>query len=526
MTVTSDNAMRAEAERLLDEAIELSRDYGNEVAEAVREASDHPLDVETATRVYTRILTMLRIRSRDLDETQQQALADDVRAEVARFVGSVGPRPQTAQGIQPEMVRFPDPLVKLVLVERNGLKPHVVSPVPIFNNMPIPMTEGYVDVNTLPLWRENHRVEFYVEEFAQLNKRQPDSVELLAILHGTLVDMPSLRAKGRQTFGIEDLADSIARKGVQQPPIVTWGGEPKDGNRRISAAKYILTSDRFTAEQKERARWVRVWRAPRETTDDQFEAIVVSLNFESDHKEEWPEYVKGRLVAARYRQLREDLGGIPTDAQQKKLRAEVATTFAIKTNEVLRYVRMVQWAEDYEAYHVEERGLNPAAVRHRTNRDFQRFYEIQAGKSGTKLTEQLERDDALRPVIYDLMYDVLDSGVQVRELHNVVADETALKLLRDAHEQLGHVDVDQVRSLVEEAIGEAKRKSPTKRIGLELWLRGAADRLSHTTHEDWQRIDTGLLIELRRVIPSAVGAIDGELVARGLMVFDSGEESG
>ena len=42
-----------------------------------------------------------------------------------------------------------------------------------------------------------------------------------------------------------------------------------------------------------------MWRAPKGTTEDQFEAIVVALNFEEDHKEEWPEYVKARLVVDR-----------------------------------------------------------------------------------------------------------------------------------------------------------------------------------------------------------------------------------
>src|SRR5256885_11407977 len=86
-------------------------------------------------------------------------------------------------------------------------------------------------------------------------------------------------------------ADSIARKGVEIPPIVTFDGEPKDGNRRIAASLLVLHGKNYTAAEKERARYIRVWRAPDGTTDDQFEAIVVSRNFESDHKEPWPEFI-------------------------------------------------------------------------------------------------------------------------------------------------------------------------------------------------------------------------------------------
>ena len=514
MTTTPTDA-HEEAIRLLEQARELSRDLGEDVAEAVRLASEHPLDVATATRLYTRILEMLAGCDRDLGPAERQKLVTEVGEEVQRLVAAT-PRP-------------PGPMVNdgadagsLELVARNGLAPHDVTPTPIFNSTPIPMREGYVDVTTLPLWRENHRVEFYVEEFVDRNGRQPDDDELLQIMHGTLDDMPSLRGK-KDTFGIVPLADSIARKGVQQPPILTWEGEPKDGNRRISAAKYVLASDRFDLAQKERARWVRVWQAPEGTTADLFEKIVVSLNFESDHKKDWPEYVKGRMVANAYRAACEHVGGLPTQAQQKQIREQVAEAYAIKPPEVQRYFNMVKWAEDYEAYHTDERGLDPATVRHKTNEDFQRFYELySAGRAGTKLTDQLEKDDDLKPVVYDLMYDVLDSGAQVRELHRVVADEAALKLLQQAH--AGKADTDQALALVEEAIAEAKRKSPTKRLGFEQWLRGAADRLAHTTAEDWRKIgDDGLLTELRRVLPAALGSLDGELVARGFAVNASSE---
>lgn len=508
-TVTSNP--QAHVEDLLDRALELSKDYGEEVAAAVRVAAEQPLDAETATRLYTRILEMLRGRGRPLNDADRRRLAADVTSEVVGLVAAVPrPPPQTSSpGGAPAGLNW---------VSRNGLTPHQVAPTPIFNTTAIPMWEGYVDVNDLRLWRENHRVELYVREFIERNRREPDPSELLLLMQGDLDDLPSLR-ENRDPFDIVRLARSIARKGVERPPIVTWDGEPKDGNRRISASKYILTSDDFTAEEKERARWIRVWQAPEGTTDDQFEAVVVALNFEDDNKKPWPEYVKSRLVAERYRSRRDDHPGMLTEAQKKRLREEVAKAFAITPPEVLRYLRMVQWAEDFESYHLDERGLDPARVRYKANDVFQWFYELQAGKSGTKLTEQLEKDEDLRPVVYDLMFDVLDSGAQVRSLHNVVADPAAMKLLQQAHDEATDSRTDQALALVNEAIAEARRKSPTKRLGFEQWLRGAVERLGTSSPDDWRKVtDTGLLAELRRVLPPAVGAIDGELVSRGLTV--------
>ena len=46
----------------------------------------------------------------------------------------------------------------LTFHSRNGLSPRPVVPVQTFNSQPIMLTEGYVDVTTLPLWMDNHRV--------------------------------------------------------------------------------------------------------------------------------------------------------------------------------------------------------------------------------------------------------------------------------------------------------------------------------------------------------------------------------
>jgi hypothetical protein len=513
MTASQTSNFDPHVESLIESAIELSRDYGPDVMEAVRLAVEQPLDTVTATRLYTRILEMLRARGRQLDDDDRRQLAEDVGREVSELVDS-RPRPAPSS---PHLAA-PGAPGGLKWVDRNGLSPHPVVPVPSFAGQTIPMWEGYVDVNDLSLWQENHRVELFVQEFEERNGRKPDHAELLLLMQGTLDDLPSLRDQ-KDPFGIVPLARSIARKGVERPPIVTWDGEPKDGNRRITASKYVLASDQFTAQEKENARWIRVWQAPYGTTEDQFESIVVARNFEPEYREPWPEYVKGRLVVQRYRARRDDFPGMLTEAQKKRLREEVAKAFAITPSEVLRYLRMVQWAEDFESYHVDERGKDVAKVRYKANDVFQWFYEIQAGKTGTKLTEQLEKDEDLRPVVYDLMFDVLNSGAQVRELHSVVADPAAMKLLQQAHDEAGKDHTDQALAWVNEAIAEAKRKSPTKRLGFEQWLRGAVERFGTTSPEDWRKIqDSGLLTELRRVLPSAIGAIDGELVNRGFTV--------
>ena len=219
-------------------------------------------------------------------------------------------------------------------------------------------------------------MQLHVPEFREINHRDPTADEL-KLLDARVLSLPSLDNK--DPFKLERLADSIARKGVERPPIVTWEGEPKDGNRRIAASLLVLQDSKYSAEQRDRARWIRVWQAPEGTTEDQFEAIVVALNFEPDHKEDWPEYVKARLVVERYRDL-EGRAGKLERAKALRLRKEVAAQFAITHTEVKRYIEMVQWADDFEDYHTTERGLDQAEVRYKANDIFQWFYEVQAGR--------------------------------------------------------------------------------------------------------------------------------------------------
>jgi hypothetical protein len=481
--------------RLLGEIDILAADFGPTVQEVVAAAKVQPIDPAAAERFYTRIFLILQGKDGDGSE---EAIAERVQELLAEQVP-------------------PNPWGWVDLVERNGLRPHQVVPVPVFNGMPIGMWEGYVDVTTLQLWQENHRVELHVAEFTDRNHREPDPQELLQLVQGRL-HLPSFAKK--DPFNIQPLAQSIARKGVERPPILTAAGEPKDGNRRIAAAKWVVNSGEFEPEMVERARWVKVWVAPPETTQDQFDAIVVALNFEDDLKEKWPEFVKARLVVEEYRNNRRAVVGGVSPARDRALRKVVAAKYAITVNAVTRYIRMVQWAEDFEEYHVQEQGKDPSAVRYKADDIFQWFYEIQAGKSADKITVQMEEDPELRKVVYDLMFEVMDSGAQVRSLWKIVADDDARKQLEDAHASLQNSNHKDALELVKEAVTTADRNSATrKKIGFESFLRGCVERLGAAPPDNWTTLDNGLLKDLERVFVASTGIIEANLVSRGERAF-------
>ena len=384
-------------------------------------------------------------------------------------------------------------------------------PTPIFNGKAIEMREGYVRTEDLLLWPENHRIELDVAGFREKNGRAPGRDELIQILQGR---MPLLATEKPDPYKIRALADSIAVKGVQVPPVIDWWGIPKDGNRRLAACMLILIDPDFTAEQKDRAARIRVWQTAENPSQDQIDAIVVSLNFEDDHKLPWPEYVKARQVARYWDELKLRFRDVPSAQDMRELRREVAERFAIKTGEVTRYMKMVGWAERFQQHHVESRNRSDAEASFRANELFQYFYELDAGRGDDKLSVKMQEDDDFQALVFDLLYDgKFRNWTQVRHLRKVLSSEPALELVKKAHVT---ADPEEGRRLIEAGLDEARKDDlAMKRIGMGDWLAEIVKRLDGAPPVLWHDVDTTLLRSLRRVMIGAEAAVRAELIDRG-----------
>lgn len=503
---TTDPALLERALELLERATDLAEDYEEDVQILVRQAADSGLSEEDKRSLFTRIVVVLHNGGVEPDDRERARIAREVCAEIEALL--------TDDATEDGHAGSPAPGQRIELVARNGHTPTDVKPTPIFKGRQVPMREGFVDITTIHLWKGNHRVELWVQEFRDREGREPEDHELLSILQGDAVE------SGQKTdpFDIIPLAKSIAERGVDVAPILTWDGQPWDGNRRIAASKYVLTRKGFSDAERERARWVKVWVAE-DTTQDVIDDIVVAMNFEPDYRRPWEEYVKARLVVDRFKGELEAytaMGERITTALQKRIKGEVADHYAIAVSRVTRYLEMVRWADDFEAYHVEERGLDDAKVRYKANDIFQYFFEIQAGRGdGVKLTTKLDQDDDLKTIVYDLMFDVIESGAHVRALHKVVDDEPSLRMLMQAHE-VSQTDENEAKKLVVAAIAEAAKNAPTKKTGFEQFVKSMVDRLGSTQPTQWEAIDTQTLRSLRKVLPGSLGAIDGVLDDRDL----------
>ena len=146
----------------------------------------------------------------------------------------------------------------------------------------------------------------------------------MAIMKG---DMPLPGIEGTDQFAIHNLVKSVAVNGVRKPPIVDADGKLLDGNRRVTACYHILedNSGEFTADEKQRVEWLKVWQLTEHATAQDRDAVIVSLNFEPDNKQDWPEYVKAKKVHDQWEALLSlEPRANPAAARQREIKREIA----------------------------------------------------------------------------------------------------------------------------------------------------------------------------------------------------------
>lgn len=501
MTTDIDPVLALSVTEILKEAAVLAADYEADLSDALRLAAEQPLQEDELRTLFTKVLTRLRA-GRGADSDTRDRIAVEVRALVDGLVSDY----------LREMPLEEPPHVELH--DRHGLSVRDVVPAPVFLGDQIALKEGFVDVTQLHLWESNHRLELHLNEFRKRYGRSPSANELVQILLST-IPFEGVAPKDRlDYFKIQELAESVAANGVRVPPIIDWWGTPYDGNRRLAACLLILTSDKFDEAAKDNARWIKVWQAPKGTTPDQINSIVVALNFEKDLKEPWPEYIRAKQVFEEFEKRKEVALALDKDADLVAIRRIVGRKFGIRTDEVRRYVRMVEWAHEFRGYH-EENARDEAEVMHRTNKYFQYFYELDSGRDENKLSRKLDSDEALKGVVFDLLYDgKFKNFTQIRDLRKVFADEDATTLLLDAATQS---DAGMGRELVEQAIATARRHDISrKQIGVEQrvdqftkWLETEA------TQQTWRKhVSLDVLKRFLTAIRAAEGTVAAVLEER------------
>ncbi len=496
--MTQKNGFLTDMEALILAAHKVSSDVGAEVEAALKEGREKPLSTEEATRILTRVIGLLRKKvAKRGDAAAVASLEGDIDALVSEMVKAR------------DRLRAPAKPKRLSLLGRNGIEPGPVQPRPCFHGKEVAVVGGFVKTTDINLWANNERLDIHLGQFRQQNKREPEPDEILALMLSKMV-LPGITEADQ--FHIETLARSIAVNGVRKPPILDVDGTPLDGNRRIAACYYILSSDEFDTEQKRRAEYIFVWQLTEHATDAEREAVVVSLNFESDCKVDWPEYVKARKVHEEWEAMLALEPREPSpqrQAQMKKAALSIKFALGPNTQEVNRYLKMVEWAKAFEEYHVNVRGKDTYEAQHRASKEFQYFDELAKGATTEGVAYALRQAEGFKHTVFDLLYDgKFKNWRQIRELKLIHDNEEAREELAKARRE---PDKDLAEDFLENAVVIARtKKAELRELGANTRIESFVAWLEELPVRAFRdRITRENLLRLR----SAFKLVDGHATA-------------
>jgi hypothetical protein len=441
-------------EQLIENAYRVSKEAGVIVEQALSDAINKPMTKVEAERFLVSIIEKIKVGAANRNDKETVHMFTlEVRSIVERAMK------MRERIIEEELSA--KAINKIVeLSSFNGKGPAIVHPRPTFHRREIPMNSGGVKTTDISLWDRNERLDIHVGQFKVTQGRDPNSSELLDIM---LSKMPLNGLDSKDQFKIEELARSIANNGVRKPPIIDIDGTLLDGNRRVAACYFILNSDNFDSEQKKRAENIFVWQLTEHAGDEDREAVVISLNFEPDSKQDWPEYVKAKIIYEHWEAMltREIIPPGPT--RITKLKRDLSSKFGYGEDPYManRYIKMVMVANEFEDYLMKEKGHDIFAIKHQASRYFQYFDELSKGTNAGGVAYTLNQNEQLKHVVFDLLFqgkiknwtlirslkhyndDVMDSLVKAREISEV---ETA-------------------EDLVEDKLNEAKSQERGSRVG-------------------------------------------------------------
>jgi len=462
-TTAISSDLQAEVARIVAAAYRVAANVGQDVEQILREAHENPLTPEELVRLLTRAAQALKDgAARRGDSQAVAALEKDVDALIRKLADTRRSELSTAgQG-----ARSAKPYKQALLLEYNGIKMGPVFPSPTFHEREIPMLSGFVRTTDIALWENNERLDIHLRQFCQKFGRGPTPEELLDLMLNKLV-LPGVEEG--DAFEIVELARSVANNGVRKPPIMDTDGTLLDGNRRVAACNYILSSDEFTNEQKKRAEYIFAWQLTQHATKDDRDRVVVSLNFESDCKLLWPEYVKARKVFEEWMAMLAIEYPAPARRRQAEMKRALSQRFALgpDTAAVRRYIRMVQWANEFEDYQVNVGRRGEFEVKHRANDYFQYFDELSKGASPGTVAVTLNQNEPLKHLMFDLLFqDKIKNFTIIRDL-KYVNDEIVerLRKLRDKDVRTAD-DLEAVQDEIEDTLAAARaNKAEARSVG-------------------------------------------------------------
>lgn len=450
--MTTNISIQNEVRKLIEEVYAISQDTGHIVEAALQEALDAPMTKEEVANFLSGVIEKLRSGALNRRDGKMLDSLDNAKERIIQH--AIEARERVLQMNERTNKK------KIKLSNFNGREPGVVHPRPTFHRKEIVMNCGGVKTTDISLWDRNERLDIHVGQFRAKHGREPNAAELLDIM---LSKMPLPGLDSKDQFKIIELARSIANNGVRKPPIIDIDGTLLDGNRRIAACYYILNSSEFDSEQKKRAETIFVWQLTEHATEDDRNIVVVSLNFEPDSKQDWPEYVKARIIYDHWQVMIAREPTPPGPARLNQLKRELSLQFGYgeDVHMVNRYIKMTDWANDFEDYLVGENEYDEYEVKHQASRYFQYFDEMGKGTNAGGVAHTLNQNEPLKHLVFELLYqDKFKNWTLIRNLK--YCNEDVIDSMIKAKDL---TDVESAQDVIEDKLNEAKLQLRESRVG-------------------------------------------------------------
>jgi len=504
MEVTND--VKREFGEVLKLAYSISEDVGEKAERILHEGRTHSLSDEEARQLLKKVVIVMKKSMQESGNSAPPKSLEGSVDEIVERILNVRVKGSAHMGssTQPNKVR---------LEKRMGITPGVLRPSPCFHGREVDMNLGFVKTMDIQLWEGNDRLEIHLSQFRQTNGRKPSPDELLAIMLSQM-RMPGVSEADQ--FEIEDLANSIAVNGVRRPPIIDTEGNLLDGNRRVAACYYILNSDKYNSDQKRRVEYVFVWQLTEHATEDERNAVVVSLNFEDDCKQPWPEYIRARKVFDEWQaMLAVEVRPGPERVRQMKRDLSMRFALGSDVSTVNRYLKMVDWANDFEEYHINEKGFNTYEVKHRANECFQYFDELSKGAGPGGVAHTLNQEEGYKHLVFDLLFqDKFKNWTLLRKLKYYDQDvRDSLTRARDIS------DNEEAEDLIDECLtGAANRKREARVTGanqrIEVFVKWLEDLPLSSFQREIRPQSLHRLLEALKLVQVHATAVFGEEVSK------------
>lgn len=273
-----------------------------------------------------------------------------------------------------------------------------------FHDQEVEVYEGMCEVEKIHLWHENFRTLLDFDHLAQLTKTKAGKISESDFIEYIIQ---------QGLHNIPDLAESIKINGVRVPIIVSHGQELLDGNRRLIACKYLLSSE---TKQLPTFSVVPVkCTAPRVSEALKLK-IIAEMNFLPDHKEPWPREVRAAFAIQQFE------GAFKKHQDEAKAYEHVEYFLHLKKSDVKRFQAVLAMLGEYADY-VEKEGKKARQEAERFGRSkfqfFEEFYnKALAGKNTVK-----EPSEARQLLYRYVRNQQLVSMMKVREFAEIIRYE-------------------------------------------------------------------------------------------------------